>query len=259
MAEMTAMSDTHHVETKTTRIAMWSGPRNISTALMRSWGSRADTVVMDEPFYAHYLKYTGLDHPGAEEVVAHHETDWRRVADDLAAPLPEGKCLLYAKMMSHHLLSHIEIDWMDEMVHCFLIREPREMLTSLLHFLPRPRLVDTGLPQQIRIFRWIQKITGKVPPVIDSKDVLEDPPGILRALCEAIGVEYTDAMLRWQPGIHASDGIWAKDWYKQIEKATTFSPYRPKADKVPAEFRQLLEECEGLYGEMYQERVVSSL
>ena len=144
-----AASNVHEMATKTVRIAMWSGPRNISTALMRSWGSRPDTIVMDEPFYGHYLKYTEFDHPGADEVVAHHETDWRRAADELTASLPDGKTVLYAKMMSHHLLSHIEIDWMDEMVHCFLIREPREMLTSLLRFLPRPRLVDTGLPQQM--------------------------------------------------------------------------------------------------------------
>lgn len=252
-----AASNVRDVGTKTVRIAMWSGPRNISTALMRSWGSRPDTIVMDEPFYGHYLKYTELDHPGAEEVVAHHETDWRRAADELTASLPDGKTVLYAKMMSHHLLSHIEIDWMDEMVHCFLIREPREMLTSLLRFLPRPRLVDTGLPQQMRIFRWIHKVTGEVPPVIDSKDVLEDPPGMLQALCEAVGVESNEAMLQWRPGTHATDGVWAKHWYKQIEKATTFSPYRPKPDKVPARFAGLLAECEDLYGEMYEERIVS--
>jgi hypothetical protein len=210
---------------------------------------------MDEPFYAHYLKYTGLDHPGAEEVIAAHESDWRKAADDLTAPLPDGKTVLYAKMMSHHLLSHIEIEWMDEMVHCFLIREPREMLTSLLHFLPEPRLVDTGLPQQIRIFRWVRKVTGEVPPVIDSKDVLKDPPRMLRALCEAIGVEYTDSMLQWRPGLHASDGAWAKHWYKQIQKATRFSPYRPKPDQVPERFNGLLAECNELYREMYEARV----
>jgi hypothetical protein len=252
-----AASNVQHAAKKTDRIAMWSGPRNISTALMRSWGSRPDTLVMDEPFYGHYLKYTGLDHPGADEVIAQHETDWRRVSEALTACLPDGKSVLYAKMMSHHLLSHIEIDWMDEMVHCFLIREPREMLTSLLRFLPRPRLVDTGLPQQMRIFRWIYKVTGKVPPVIDAKDVLQDPPGMLRALCEAIGVEFKDAMLRWQPGIHATDGVWAKHWYHQIEKATTFSPYRPKTDQVPMRFAKLLAECEEPYQEMYGVRLRS--
>jgi len=243
--------------THTVRVAMWSGPRNISTALMRAWGNRPDTVVLDEPFYAHYLKYTGLDHPSADEVITRHETDWRRVANDLTSPLPEGKQILYAKMMSHHLLSHIEFDWMDEMVHCFLIREPREMITSLLHFLPNPRLVDTGLPQQMRIFRWIRQVTGRVPPVIDSRDVLEDPPGVLKVLCQAIGVDFTDTMLQWQPGIHETDGVWAKHWYKQIENATQFAPYRPKPDQVPQRLAGLLAKCEQLYDEISRQRITS--
>ncbi len=124
------------VETMTIRIAMWSGPRNISTAMMRSWGNRADTLVCDEPLYAHYLKVTGKDHPGAQEVIEHHETDWRTVIDWLIGPVPHEKSVFYQKHMAHHLLPEIDRAWLDEVTNCFLIRDPREMLTSLINNVP---------------------------------------------------------------------------------------------------------------------------
>ena len=134
---------------------MWSGPRNISTAMMRSWGARPDTIVCDEPLYAHYLKVTGLPHPGAAETLAAHETDWRKVVAWLTGPLPDGKAVFYQKHMTHHMLPNIELGWVHELTNCFLIREPREMITSLLEFIPKPRIEDTGLPQQVRIFEMI--------------------------------------------------------------------------------------------------------
>ncbi len=128
---------------------MWSGPRNISTALMRSWGSRADTAVCDEPLYAYYLKTTGVEHPGRDEVIAHHETDWRKVVDWITGPIPGGRAVWYQKHMAHHLLADVDRGWLSSMVNCFLIREPREMLVSLSKVTARIRIADTGLPQQL--------------------------------------------------------------------------------------------------------------
>src|SRR5947209_4606497 len=153
------------------RIAMWSGPRNISTALMRSWGQRPDTAVVDEPLYAHYLRCTGLDHPGADEVIACHEPDWRKAVEALVGDVPGGKAIYYQKHMAHHLLPQIERDWFGAVTHAFLIRNPREMLASLARILPEPTAEATGLPQQVEIFEWVRTRTGRTPPVVDARDV----------------------------------------------------------------------------------------
>src|SRR5690606_21513580 len=157
------------------RIAMWSGPRNVSTALLRSWGNRPDTVVCDEPFYGHYLLVTGAPHPGAERVIASQETDWRRVAETLPGALPAGKRPFYQKHMARHLVDGMEGEWLDALEHGFLMRHPRDMLASLDAKLPRPKLLDTGLPQQVRLFRRVTNATGDPPPVIDSRDLLANP------------------------------------------------------------------------------------
>jgi len=234
---------------------MWSGPRNISTAMLRSWGNRPDTFVTDEPLYSHYLLHTGLRHPGADEIIRWQEPDWRKVAGWLTGPVPEGKPIWYQKHMAHHLLPRIDREWLGTLTHCFLIREPREMLTSLLKVLPQPTLADTGLPQQWELFQWEQERTGVLPPVLDARDVLGDPPVMLHALCQALRVPFTDAMLSWPPGPRATDGIWAKHWYAAVERSTCFQPYTPKPDPVPEELLPLLRECEELYGKLYEYRL----
>ncbi len=240
---------------KRLRIAMWSGPRNISTALMRSWGSRPDTIVCDEPLYAHYLLRTGKPHPGAEEVIRCHDTDWRRVVAWLTAELPEGKNIFYQKHMAHHLLPEIDRGWLAEMANCFLIRDPEEMLTSLLHNVPRPTLEDTGLPQQVEIFDLVRGQTGSTPPVLDARDVLEQPEALLRRLCHALAVEFLPCMLHWEPGRRPTDGVWAKYWYAAVERSTGFEPYRPKNERVPPELRPLEQECRRLYDYLYAHRL----
>ena len=167
----------------TVRIAMWSGPRNISTALMRSWGARSDTFVWDEPLYAYYLKQTGVDHPGADEIVAHYETDWRTVIASLTGPVPEGTDIFYQKHMTHHVLPEMSLDWLDGFVNCFLIRDPREVITSLGKVVPHLTLDGTGLPRQVEIFERAKTRSGQVPPVIDARDLLRDPACILGKLC----------------------------------------------------------------------------
>lgn len=239
------------------RIAMWSGPRNISTAMMRSWGARPDTFVCDEPLYAHYLKVTGLDHPGRDEIIAHHDPDWRSVTAWLTGPIPEGRGVFYQKHMAHHLLPRIERDWLAPLTHCFLIREPREMLTSLLKKYPGAGLEDTGLPQQTEIVRIVQEQTGRTPPILDARDVLENPRGLLTALCDRLGVAFDERMLSWAPGPRETDGVWAKYWYDAVVQTTTFQPYKPKDDVLPARHTPLLSACHEYYDRMYGQRLTT--
>jgi hypothetical protein len=229
------------------RIAMWSGPRNISTALMRSWGNRLDTYVCDEPFYAHYLAETGKNHPGVDEVLASQERDWRRVVPWLTGPVPEGRAIFYQKHMAHHLLPGMDRGWLDEVVNCFLIREPREMLTSLARKLDDPVLEDTGLPQQVEIFEQVRERTGRAAAVVDARDVLADPERVLGLLCEAVGVGFTRDMLSWPPGRRETDGVWAKYWYENVEASTGFAPPRPKPDRVCERLEELCDRCLGYY------------
>lgn len=237
------------------KIAMWSGPRNISTALMRSWGNRPDCYVCDEPLYAHYLKVTGLPHPGAAETIASHESNWRKVVDWLTGEIPDGKSLFYQKQMAHHLLPGIETDWLNELENCFLIREPREMITSLIEFIPQPTASDTGLPQQEKIFEQVVARTGETPPVLDARETLLNPRDMLNKLCDRLGIAFTDAMLSWPPGFRGTDGVWAKHWYAKVEHTTEFAKYRPKEDHVPAELNNTLDECNAIYQRLYQHRI----
>lgn len=237
------------------RIAMWSGPRNISTAMLRSWGNRPDTFVCDEPLYAHYLQQTKRKHPGAREVIEHHETDWRKVVAWLTGDVPDGKAVFYQKQMAHHLLPMIDRGWLGELTNCFLIRDPREMITSLVRKLPDPKIEDTGLPQQVEVFEFVRRETGGVPPVLDARDVLEDPRRILTLLCEAVGVDFRESMLSWPAGTRDTDGIWAKHWYANVEKTTGFEPYRQKPDAVPDALVALHAECMEYYNTLHGHRL----
>ena len=243
------------------RIAMWSGPRNISTALMRSFGNRPDTAVCDEPLYAFYLAHRPIDHPGRDEVVAHGESDWRAVARFLTGPVPDGKAVFYQKHMAHHLLPEVGREWLADLVHAFLIRDPREMLLSLSRVMPEPSALDTGLPQQLELFHAIEHAIehrlGRPPPVIDARDVLEDPAGMLRALCTALALEFTPAMLAWAPGLRPTDGIWAKHWYGEVARSTGFERWRPRAGELTGRLAEVHEECRAPYRELFEHRLTA--
>jgi hypothetical protein len=239
------------------RIAMWSGPRNISTALMRSFGSRADTAVCDEPLYAFYLARRAVDHPAREEVVARGETDWRKVASFLTGPIPGGKAVFYQKHMAHHLLPEVGREWLEELTHAFLIRDPREMLLSLERVMPRPSLSDTGLPQQLELFHAVAERVGRPPPVIDARDVLADPEGVLRALCVALQLEFTPAMLSWEPGLRETDGVWAKHWYQDVARTTGFGRRQLRAGELRGELATVHEQCLEPYGELHAQRLTA--
>jgi hypothetical protein len=238
------------------RIAMWSGPRNISTAMMRSWENRPDTVVIDEPLYAHYLQVTGSDHPAREQVIAAHNPDWRAVVSHLVDdPLPPGKSIYFQKHMTHHILDSMELDWVNPLINCFLLRSPQEVINSYIKVRPNPTLADIGVAQQRRIFDHVCIVTGEIPPVIDSGDVLKDPARVLGLLCESIGVAFDERMLSWPAGPRETDGVWAPYWYDAVWASTGFAPYQAKDAPVPAHLADLLDEANELYGELYEHRL----
>jgi Sulfotransferase domain len=237
------------------RIAMWSGPRNISTAMMRAWGNRRDTFVVDEPLYAYYLRATGRKHPGADEVISAGEIDWRNVVARLTGPVPKGKKIFFQKHMTHHLLPEVNRDWLGAVTNCFLIRDPREVIASYLKKREDPSLEDLGFVQQTQIFDFVRSRTNSIPPVIDAKDVLINPEPMLRLLCGAVGVEFSDSMLSWPPGLRETDGTWARHWYREVAKTTSFRPYRETKDQVPERFREIYERCRDCYERLYQYRL----
>jgi len=240
------------------RIACWSGPRNISTAMMRSWDARSDTFVCDEPLYAHFLINNGLDHPVRQEILDHHDSDAERVVAWLTDEIPEGGTVWYQKHMAHHLIGSVPRGWLDDLDHAFLIRDPKDMLTSLMQILPKPDLLATGLPQQAEIFERVVRRTGKTPPVCDARDVLDDPRGMLTKLCAALDIEFTDAMLSWAPGRRPTDGVWAPEWYSAVEKSTSFMRYTAKDVDVPDFLREVLAEAQILYDQLAQHRIGNS-
>jgi Sulfotransferase domain len=238
------------------RLAMWSGPRNISTAMLRSWGNRPDTYPCDEPLYAHYLSHVDRPHPAREQVIASQDTDWRRVTRWLTGPIPDGRAIFYQKHMTHHLLPNIGREWLDRLSHAFLIREPAGMLASLVRSLPEAELADTGLAQQVELFDHVADRMGRAPPVIDARDVLAAPEPLLRALCRAVDVIFEPAMLHWAPGPRPTDGVWAPFWYQSVLRSTGFEAPRESPPLAP-EFAGLLARCEPLYRHLYVHRLTA--
>jgi hypothetical protein len=237
---------------------MWSGPRNISTAMMRSWGSRNDTFVIDEPFYAYYLARTGKQHPIAAEVIAAGETDWRKIAAQCGRGLkaPTDAKIVYQKQMTHHLLPEVSREWLGEVTNCFLIRDPAEVITSYIKKSDNPSVDDLGFVQQVEIFDWVRDHVGSIPPIIDAKDVLRSPERTLQLLCESIGVLFDAAMLSWPSGLRETDGIWAKHWYGEVAHSTSFQPGRPKNEPVPQRLREIHDRCRECYERLYQHRLL---
>ena len=248
------MSDRH--EAPPVRIAMWSGPRNISTAMMRAFENRPDTIVWDEPFYAAYLRETGLDHPMRAEIIAHHEADAEKVVDALLAPLPAGRTVFYQKHMTHHMLPDFDLGWIAYVKSVFLIRAPEAVLASYTQKRAEVTLADIGFVAQWEIFDEEAQRTGRAPPVIEADDVLADPPGMLRALCRAVGISMSDRMLSWPPGRRASDGIWAAHWYGAVERSTGFS--RPEARTPPVltpDLARIAKAARPIYERLYAVRL----
>jgi Sulfotransferase domain len=211
------------------RVAMWSGPRNISTAMMRAFGNRQDTAVIDEPFYGAFLARTGTDHPMREDVLAACPTDPRSIAQGLLGPVPGGRPIFYQKHMCHHMVQGIELGWMGACRNAFLIRSPEQVLASYAARRGAVTLADIGFVQQAILFDREADRLGASPPVIEADDVLADPRGVLGRLCERLGIPFLEAMLHWPAGPRATDGVWAPVWYGTVERSTGFAAPRPAA------------------------------
>ena len=226
---------------------MWSGPRNISTAMMYSFDNREDCHATDEPLYANFLMSTGTDHPGAKEVIANHETDLESVISQLLGPIPGRKEIWYQKHMCHHVMVDSDISWIEDLTNCFLIRHPREVLLSLSRITDSVDLMSTGLPQQIRIVEYVIEELGLEPQIIDSNEILEAPRELLGKLCDSVGINFDENMLSWSPGPRTCDGAWAKHWYESVWASSGFSPPSPREGELKPGLSEVLEEAMPLY------------
>jgi Sulfotransferase domain len=231
------------------RLAVWSGPRNISTALMRSWGNRPDCRVVDEPLYAYYLAQTGLNHPARDAVIAAGETSWQAVVAELTAAT-EG--IYYQKHMTHHLIAQLPRDWIGGLTNVLLIRDPAEVVASYVRSRADVVAEDIGLVQQAELY---DQLDG-APPVIDAADFLRAPEAYLRWLCSYIGVEFSATMLRWPAGPRPTDGVWAPHWYDAVLASTGFEPYRPREVALQGVAREAAERSRADYERLHAVRVL---
>lgn len=238
---------------------MWSGPRNISTAMMRSWGSRSDCFVSDEPLYAHYLSTLDeskrAEHPAYQQVMSSQSTECKHVINALTAPIPNYKPNWYQKHMAHHLTDECGMDWLASLTNCILIRDPAAMIVSFIKVIDNPTPHDLGLPQLLRIFDWVKGNTWTTPVILDSKDVLSDPTCALRKLCDRVGVPFDESMLSWEPGARPEDGVWAPHWYSSVYQSTGFAPYQDHALQVPDRLSGVLSECQAMYDLLAQYKI----
>ncbi|MEM7546512.1 MAG: HAD family hydrolase [Pseudomonadota bacterium] len=239
------MFDASHVSP--VRIAMWSGPRNLSTAMLRSFGARSDTVVIDEPFYACYLRATGIDHPMRKEVLLNQSNDPHDVARLITGPVPHGAPIWYQKHMPHHMVPGVPRDWFKGMRHAILIRDPALVAASFEAGRPGTTLEDLGVPQMDGVIADIEALRGQTPPVIEAEDIRRDPAGMLRALCAALDIDFDSDMLKWRAGTRKTDGVWGAHWYKSVVASTGFAPpadprpLPPQMKEIVAEARPAFE------------------
>ena len=237
------------------RIAMWSGPRNISTAMMRAWENRDDCVVWDEPLYGYYLDASGVPHPGAAEIIADQGTDANAIIARCIGDVPGGKNIFYQKHMTLHLLPQLDRAWLASLVNCFLIREPEAVIASYAAVRSDATLDDIGFTQQAELFDYVRHISGETPLVIDSREFLLDPRAMLEAICAKLDIEFVPAMLSWPEGARDSDGVWAKHWYDSVWSSTGFAAYREKGYQLSAKDQKISLQARPYYEELYQYRL----
>jgi hypothetical protein len=237
------------------RIAMWSGPRNISTALMRAWENRGDCVVWDEPLYGYYLDATGIPHPGAAEIIADQGSDANAIIARCIGDVPGDKNIFYQKHMTLHLLPALDRSWLSSLVNCFLIREPEAVIASYAAVRSDATLEDIGFIQQAELFEHVRHISGEIPLVIDSREFLLDPRSMLEAICARLEIEFVPAMLSWPKGTRDSDGVWAKHWYGSVWSSTGFAAYRENDYQLSAKDQRISLQARPYYEELYQHRL----
>lgn len=236
------------------RIAMWSGPRNLSTAMMRSFGARADTHCIDEPFYAAYLARTGLDHPMRCEILAAHSADADAVVRELAEATAPRE-IVYQKHMTHHMIEGMPRGWMGKVRNAFLIRRPERVLASYARKMDAVSLEAIGFPQQAELFDRAADLAGEAPVVVDSDDILRRPGSVLGALCEGLGIRFDRAMLSWAPGPKPEDGAWAPHWYDAVWASTGFAAPPAEPAALPPELLPILEQALPIYERLAAGRI----
>ncbi len=239
----------------TLRIAMWSGPRNISTAMMRAWGNRADCAVWDEPLYGHYLDQTGIPHPGAEEVIAEQGTDWQAIVERCATGSPHKKPIFYQKHMTLHLLEGMDRSWLKLLTNCFLIREPERVIASYSAVRKDVTLDDIGFIQQAELFDYVCDIMEKNPIVIDSREFLLQPEAMLLKICDRLDIPFDSNMLKWLKGKRESDGVWAKYWYESVWESTGFSRAQEKPVNLQIREQKIADQARPYYERLYRQRL----
>ena len=238
----------------TRRIAMWSGPRNISTAMMRSWENRSDTEVVDESFYAFYLDQTRSPHPCFEDVLQSQSNNYEHVVNELTKDACNSR-LQYQKHMTHHMIAGIDLSWTRELQHCFLIRDPAQVVNSYTNSRGVCSAEDIGIQRQFELYQDITQISGQDIPIIDSNDVLKAPEKMLKLLCEKLDIAFTTAMLKWPKGSRISDGVWAKHWYKNVDNSVGFAPYSPKNLRLNDEQLSVVHQVQPFYQQLYKNRI----
>ena len=227
-------------------IACWSGPRNISTALMRSWSSRKDTFVTDEPFYAHYLKKTQKNHPMKEQIINHYSSNYKEVVNYLTHKVPNQKSIWYQKHMAHHLIDLSEIKWIKKCQNCILLRHPKEVISSYIVKNNLQKVEELGYPQQYEIAKFLKK-SNKRFTVIDSEDLLKNPSKVLSDWCKSINIDFDKSMLQWEKGHHQNDGIWWKHWYDNVINTTGFQKYYKKDINIENQYDSIYNESMEYY------------
>ena len=227
-------------------IACWSGPRNISTALMRSWSSRKDTFVIDEPFYAYYLKETQENHPMKEQIIKHYSSDYDEIVNRLTCEMPNQKNIWYQKHMAHHLIDLSDINWIKKCQNCILVRHPKEVISSYILKNDLQRVEELGYPQQYEIAKFLKK-SNKRFIVIDSEDLLKNPSKVLSNWCESINIDFDRSMLSWEKGNHQSDGIWWKHWYDNVIKTSGFQKYHKRDINIENQYDSIYNESMEYY------------
>lgn len=222
-------------------VACWSGPRNISTALMRSWSSREDTFVIDEPLYAYYLNETRLKHPMYEEIINNYSTNYSEIVNYLLNEIPNGKKIWYQKHMAHHILDFNNIDWITNFENCILLRNPKDVISSYSKKNKLNNIEELGYPQQYEIVKFLKKM-NKSYLIIDSSELLKNPEKLLLAWCKKINVKFDKSMLKWKLGNHINDGIWWRVWYNNVIKTTGFQEYEKKDISIETKYDSIYNE-----------------
>ena len=234
---------------------MWSGPRSLSTALMRSFENRTDTAVIDEPFYAHFLKQTNLDHPGRNEIISTLDSNWDNIVLKITGPIPQNKSIWYQKHMAQHNLEGCDLNWIKTFHNCILIRDPKYVIPSYNkeYSLSDEKLL--GYCQQLNLIRILEDEESITPPIFDATDILENPEQALKKICISVGICFSKKMLKWPKGKRKSDGIWSKYWYRNVENSSGFQPFQKKNIIIDKKLTPLYDKCLVSYNSMYEKRI----